>query len=401
MAGLGSSGERIERLYGRMSLPTLCTVLALASAVTVLALDRIGIISAGPASESQLDPAPVSAEIAQVPADTASIVEWRSGDRDIAELIERRVATRVIELPVASLAPEPRQTVAFLSPQAAPLFLRALSNTDDEPFVDTDGADGWVADAWTVETTPQSLPARPAPGPRLAAPEALPWQRAARPAAVQTADLKARLAEISPAASKRLAEKFVAAGSAFPPADIALVAIKDQKTLELHARASNGVWKHIHNYRVLAASGGAGPKLRQGDKQVPEGIYGISFLNPNSRYHVSLRVNYPNAFDRQMAQREGRTNLGGDIMIHGKNVSAGCLAVGDEAAEELFVLAERIGLQQVKLIIAPTDFRKNGVPDVDPAKPQWVKSLYTEVASAMAPYKAPTTSISLLSLFGN
>jgi murein L,D-transpeptidase YafK len=61
----------------------------------------------------------------------------------------------------------------------------------------------------------------------------------------------------------------------------------------------------IHRYPLLAASGVAGPKLRQGDKQVPEGVYGISFLNPNSRYDVSLRVNYPNAFDRQMAAKDG------------------------------------------------------------------------------------------------
>ena len=65
-------------------------------------------------------------------------------------------------------------------------------------------------------------------------------------------------------------------------------------------------WKLIHRYSVLAASGVAGPKLRQGDKQVPEGVYGISFLNPSSRYDVSLRVNYPNAFDRQMAAKDGR-----------------------------------------------------------------------------------------------
>ena len=102
---------------------------------------------------------------------------------------------------------------------------------------------------------------------------------------------------------------------------MSLVAIKDEKILELYARSADGTWKFVYRYTVLAASGGMGPKLKQGDKQVPEGVYAISLLNPNSRYHVSLRVNYPNAFDREMAAADGRENLGGDIMIHGKAAS--------------------------------------------------------------------------------
>ena len=69
-------------------------------------------------------------------------------------------------------------------------------------------------------------------------------------------------------------------------------------------------------YPILAASGVLGPKLREGDKQVPEGIYGAEALNPNSKFHLSIRLNYPNTFDRRMAQSDGRTQLGGDIMIH-------------------------------------------------------------------------------------
>jgi hypothetical protein len=210
--------------------------------------------------------------------------------------------------------------------------------------------------------------------------------------------LKARLAEIAPAASLRLAKRFETAKAHWPPAEIALLAIKDEKVLELHARATGGPWKLVHRYRVLAASGGLGPKLRQGDRQVPEGIYSVAFLNPNSAYHVSLRVNYPNAFDRQMAAKDGRKDLGGDIMIHGKNLSAGCLAMGDEAVEEIFVLAAQTGLPNVKLIIAPTDLRQNPVPAAEPDKPEWLPKLYAEVASAMSEFKQPP-SMGLLSFF--
>jgi len=228
----------------------------------------------------------------------------------------------------------------------------------------------------------------------------LPWQKPAPPQRTHT--LKTRLAEIGPGATQRLAAKFETAKAQWPPAEMALLAIKSEKALELHVRQKGGPWKLIHRYRVLAASGGPGPKLRQGDKQVPEGIYSIAFLNPNSAYHVSLRVNYPNAFDREMAAKEARKDLGGDIMIHGKNLSAGCLAVGDEAAEELFVLAAQTGLAHVKVIIAPTDFRDHAIPPSEPGRPEWLPKLYTEVASAMSELKdrePRSAATSLLSFF--
>jgi hypothetical protein len=239
---------------------------------------------------------------------------------------------------------------------------------------------------------------QPAPSVTVLPTLRLPWQAQKPGMLKQVHTYKSRLAEIAPPANARLAAKFEAAKAIWPPAQVALVAIKDEKALELHARADGGAWHLIHRYRILAASGGAGPKLRQGDRQVPEGLYGISFLNPNSAYHVSMRVNYPNAFDRQMAAKDGRKDLGGDIMIHGKNLSAGCLAMGDEAVEELFVLAAQTGLSNIKLVIAPTDFRQNGLPAFAAGRPAWLPKLYAEIASAMVEYKAPR-STGLLSFF--
>ena len=66
--------------------------------------------------------------------------------------------------------------------------------------------------------------------------------------------LAARLAEISPAASNRLAEKFRAAGFLWPPVDATFLAIKDTRTLELFARGSGGGWTFIHRYRVMATT---------------------------------------------------------------------------------------------------------------------------------------------------
>src|SRR5207244_3968581 len=120
---------------------------------------------------------------------------------------------------------------------------------------------------------------------------------------------------------------------AYPPAELALLAFKQERLLEVYATDKKmGGFKFVQAYPILGASGELGPKLREGDGQVPEGLYAINFLNPNSLYHLSLRVSYPNDFDRAQAKRDGRQKLGGDIMIHGSFASIGCLAMGDEAA---------------------------------------------------------------------
>lgn len=125
-----------------------------------------------------------------------------------------------------------------------------------------------------------------------------------------------------------------------------------------------------------------GPKLRAGDLQVPEGLYRVELLNPNSRFHLSLRLDYPNAFDRRRARADGRTRLGGDIMIHGNAVSIGCLAMGDPAAEDLFVLAADTGIGHVSVIVAPTDLRVRAAPR-DPTLPPWVDQLYARIRTAL------------------
>jgi hypothetical protein len=70
------------------------------------------------------------------------------------------------------------------------------------------------------------------------------------------------------------------------------------------------------------------------------------------------------------------------------------------AVEKPYVLVANAGLPNIKLIIAPTDFRRNGLPTVDPSQPAWLPKLYIEVASAMSEFKAPP-STGLLSFFAN
>lgn len=197
-----------------------------------------------------------------------------------------------------------------------------------------------------------------------------------------------RLAQFGTAVQQRLAPHFQQAGVAFPPSAIALLAFKDSKRLELYAADTAGVWKGVKTYPIQAASGILGPKLREGDRQVPEGIYRIEALNPNSLFHVSLRLDYPNEFDRAMGQADGRDKLGSDIMIHGKAKSIGCLAMGDVVAEELFALTAWVGKENVHVVIAPTDFRQTGAQVPAGNLPAWTAGLYQQLQTELMQYQA-------------
>lgn len=199
------------------------------------------------------------------------------------------------------------------------------------------------------------------------------------------------LKSFGPDADARLKPAFERAGLPYPPKDITLLGFKEEKRLELWAQHKQA-WVFVTAFPILAASGEAGPKLREGDRQVPEGIYRIESLNPNSRFHLSLKLNYPNAFDRAQARRDGRDKPGSDIFIHGRAVSIGCLAMGDAVAEQLFVLVARMGIEHVKVILAPRDFRRTRLEpptalessaDIEPA---WLPTLYAEIDAALQPY---------------
>ena len=116
--------------------------------------------------------------------------------------------------------------------------------------------------------------------------------------------------------------------------------------------------KPWRNFAIAAASGQLGPKLREGDRQVPEGLYVIDAVNPDSSYHLSLRVSYPNADDRARSAALGIGDLGGDIYIHGKEASIGCIAIGDDAIEQVFYAVNLVDPHAVEVMIAPMDLRR-------------------------------------------
>ncbi|MBL3659006.1 L,D-transpeptidase family protein [Fulvivirga sediminis] len=142
------------------------------------------------------------------------------------------------------------------------------------------------------------------------------------------------------------------------PKEIILVAFKEERVLQVYSKDYNGV-KLIKEYPFTAFSGELGPKLKEGDKQIPEGIYEVEYLNPNSSFYLSIKVSYPNEFDKSKTKLSNIADMGGDIFIHGKSATIGCIPIGDEAIEEVFVLTQKAINNGVKVIISPRDFRTN------------------------------------------
>lgn len=189
------------------------------------------------------------------------------------------------------------------------------------------------------------------------------------------------LARYGRAARGRLAPHLKRAGLAYPPQRLAILVFKQERRVSVWGSDGKS-WRYIRSYPILAASGGIGPKLREGDFQVPEGKYAVEYLNPASGYHLSIKVGYPNALDREIAAQQHRTRLGGDIFIHGKDVSIGCVAIGDPAIEELFTLVAETGIARTRILIAPLDLRIAAAPVVR-STPLWIVRLWQSLAAAL------------------
>lgn len=179
-----------------------------------------------------------------------------------------------------------------------------------------------------------------------------------------------------------LANKFNQVNINFPPKKISLLIYKSEQIVELWA-TNISLWAKISQYPFTAYSGALGPKLHEGDGQIPEGIYHITHLNPQSKFYLSMRINYPNAFDKIQAEFDGRTNLGSDIYIHGKNQTIGCIAIGDEAIEEIFYLAGICEKEEV--IIAPYKFKNLSQSDTK-TEISWYPQLLKNIHAAIQKY---------------
>lgn len=145
---------------------------------------------------------------------------------------------------------------------------------------------------------------------------------------------------------------------AWPVKNIYLRSFKYDSQLEVWVKYShNEKYQLFKTYKVCALAGTLGPKRMQGDYQVPEGFYYINEFNPRSNFHLSLGLNYPNPSDRILGDS---LQPGGDIYIHGKCVTSGCIPIMDAQIEELYILAAHAhnqGQDFIPVHIFPVDFK--------------------------------------------
>ncbi|MDB5652968.1 MAG: hypothetical protein JWQ94_581 [Tardiphaga sp.] len=109
---------------------------------------------------------------------------------------------------------------------------------------------------------------------------------------------------------------------------------KQEAELEVWKQTRSGQFALLKTYPICRWSGDLGPKVREGDRQAPEGFYNITpgQMNPASSYYLSFNIGYPNAFDRSL----GRT--GSQLMVHGDCSSRGCYAMTDEQISDIYAL---------------------------------------------------------------
>jgi murein L,D-transpeptidase YafK len=112
-------------------------------------------------------------------------------------------------------------------------------------------------------------------------------------------------------------------------------AYKTESELEVWKRRADGKYAHLKTYPICRWSGQLGPKIREGDRQAPEGFYTVTpgQMNPDSANYLAFDTGFPNDYDRA----HGRT--GAYLMVHGSCSSAGCYAITDQAIAELYAIA--------------------------------------------------------------
>jgi murein L,D-transpeptidase YafK len=132
-------------------------------------------------------------------------------------------------------------------------------------------------------------------------------------------------------------------------------AFKKEQELEVWIKEKNKQeFVLLHTYDFCTTSGTLGPKRKEGDLQIPEGVYHINHFNPQSNFYLSLGLNYPNVSDKILGHK---TKPGGSIYIHGNCVTIGCIPITDDKIKEVYVLAVEArnnGQEKIPVHVFPT-----------------------------------------------
>jgi murein L,D-transpeptidase YafK len=147
---------------------------------------------------------------------------------------------------------------------------------------------------------------------------------------------------------------------------------KEESEFEVWKQDSNGQFALLKTYPICRWSGELGPKVKEGDRQAPEGFYAITpgQMNPNSNYYLAFNLGFPNSFDR------ANDRSGAFLMVHGDCSSAGCYAMTDEQIQEIYTLGrdaflggqKSFQVQAYPFHMTPTNLAKHRN---NPAMPFW------------------------------
>lgn len=143
------------------------------------------------------------------------------------------------------------------------------------------------------------------------------------------------------------------------PFQVFIRAFKAEKILEVWVSSGKkSEYNLLKTYPIVTSSGVLGPKRKEGDLQVPEGFYHIDRFNPLSSYYLSLGINYPNASDLKLSDKQ---KPGGDIFMHGSDVTVGCLPLTDDMIKEVYLIAamaKNNGQKMIEVHIFPFKMEK-------------------------------------------
>ena len=175
----------------------------------------------------------------------------------------------------------------------------------------------------------------------------------------------AKVAALQQKVEDSLKKEFSQKKLQWPPNYMYLRSFKYDRELEVWVKnKKEDAYQLYRTFRVCQQSGKIGPKRMEGDYQVPEGFYYIDEFKPNSAFHLSLGVNYPNASDKILSDPK---NPGSRIFVHGDCVSTGCIPITNAPMEFLYVMAANVkagGVQEfIPLHIFPVRYKSKASMD--------------------------------------
>lgn len=146
----------------------------------------------------------------------------------------------------------------------------------------------------------------------------------------------------------------------------------------------------LNTYPFCASSGTLGPKRKEGDLQIPEGIYHLNHFNPQSNFYLSLGISYPNASDKILSDK---SHPGGNIYIHGNCVTIGCIPLTDDKIKEVYLMAVEArnnGLEEIPIHIFPARLEDESIEKLkdEYAAPQTTSALWKNLQTVYQDFKA-------------